>query len=135
MSAPRRLTTTLINNACNELVVVQEGHRERLCTRDDVTHAIALYREAAMHARRLGRTGEARAVVDGGAVPMSYQYRAETTRITVTRGDVTVERVQARRVSGGDRGLVLRIVPSPEGMSARDSRIPNARKYRRELRW
>jgi hypothetical protein len=134
VSAPRRLTTTLIRNACNELLVLQQGHRERLLTHGDVLMVISMYREAAGQARRLGLTGTARAVVDGGAIPLCYGASAETTRITVTAGDVLVERVQSRRVAHGDNGLQLRAIPAPD-ITAQRSRIRGAWKYEGEIRW
>jgi hypothetical protein len=120
---------------CEELAKAQAGCTERLCTRDDVTHAVALYREAAMWARRHGQTGKARACIDGGAVPFSYPADAQATRITVTPGRVVVERVKARRIAHGDDGQKVRAFRAPPGMAAKDSRIKGAWKYDGEIRW
>lgn len=135
MSARRRISAAAVLRAQKALERLQEGLKARLCTPADIDLAVQLYKDAAREARRLGKAGQASAVVDGGAVPNAYAYAAETTRITVGGGVIAVERMKARRAAGGDQGLRLRVVPCPDGMSAAKSGIEGARKYAGLLRW
>jgi len=131
----KRITNAAVERAVSELLELQQHFSARTLGRGDVEHAVRLYRAAAAWARRLGVTGTASVVVDGGGVSNSYRYRATATRVVVDGGVITVERVDARTVSQGDSGLVLCSIECPAGMSAKASGIPGARKYAGRLRW
>lgn len=76
----QRITLDAVHQAVDR---AQHGARARLLDNHDVEHALKLYRRALRWARRHGlQLG--RVIIDGGAVPNSYKYRAESTYLELS---------------------------------------------------
>jgi len=97
---------TLAARLETELDDLQKGSRVRLLDSCDVEIFRKLFIEARIEAVKLGIDfSRFEILLDGGAVPNSYNYPGQASQITLYCGQVYVDRTYARKVPHGDNGI------------------------------
>ena len=127
------ITVPRIGTVEKQVQLAQKQASARRLSLDDIKAARVAYRAGLRYAAQMGiDPATVRVEIDGGAVPNSYKFWADTTLLILEKGEASASRASARFTAGGDDGQFCVRMLAPDKRKSRE--IPPLRLWKENQR-